>query len=176
MKKVGVFIAARWRGATELLENVREALSPQVEEVWQTSNWNETSAQEQVKGTDLIICLGGAIGTGARYAASMTAVAWLGTEFPYGTLIVNLAGAFAIGLVQQLSMQALPLSEDVRLFLTTGMVGGLTTYSAFTFETVRLVQVGAWRAAAANVVVTTTACLLLCILGMVVASALLSGR
>ena len=48
MKKVGVFIAARWRGATELLENVREALSPQVEEVWQTSNWNETSAQEQV--------------------------------------------------------------------------------------------------------------------------------
>ena len=53
------------------------------------------------------------------------------------------------------------------------MMGGLTTYSTFSYETIRLAQVGAWRAAAANVVITTAACLLLCVLGMACAAAML---
>ncbi len=59
MNKVGVFIAVRWRGARELLESLRGALASQVAEVWQTSSWDDSSAREQIEGTDLIICLGG---------------------------------------------------------------------------------------------------------------------
>ena len=59
MNKVGIFIAARWRGATNLVESLRAALAPEVAEVWQTSSWDEPEAQERIEGTDLIICLGG---------------------------------------------------------------------------------------------------------------------
>ncbi|OGO48730.1 MAG: hypothetical protein A2W34_05160 [Chloroflexi bacterium RBG_16_64_32] len=59
MKKVGVFIAARWSGAKELLDSLRGALSEQVDEVWQTSSWDHSAAMEKIEGTDLIICLGG---------------------------------------------------------------------------------------------------------------------
>ncbi|KKM04772.1 hypothetical protein LCGC14_1760890 [marine sediment metagenome] len=59
MKKVGIFIAARWRGAKELLQGLRSALAPHLEEVWQTSNWDDSAALEKIEGTDLIICLGG---------------------------------------------------------------------------------------------------------------------
>jgi len=59
VKKVGVFIAARWSGAKELLDSLRGALSEQVDEVWQTSSWDHSAAMEKIEGTDLIICLGG---------------------------------------------------------------------------------------------------------------------
>ncbi len=59
MNKVGIFLAARWRGANELLESLRDVLASQVEVVWQTSNWDDSPAQEQIEGTDCIICLGG---------------------------------------------------------------------------------------------------------------------
>ena len=59
MKKVGIFIAERWRGATDLVESLRGALTPQVEEVWQTSSWEDAGAVEKIEGTDLIVCLGG---------------------------------------------------------------------------------------------------------------------
>ena len=117
-------------------------------------------------GRFLLICLGGAIGTGCRYLTAIIAGQWFGTEFPYGTLIVNLVGAFIIGLVQQLGLEALVISDDARLFLTTGVMGGLTTYSTFSYETVRLMESGAWSAAWVNVVVTTAACLSLCFLGI----------
>jgi CrcB protein len=116
----------------------------------------------------LLICLGGSIGTGARYLAAIIAARWFGSEFPYGTLIVNLAGAFVIGLVQQLGTEALLIPDNTRLFLTTGMMGGLTTYSTFSYETVRLMETGAWHQAWINIFVTTTVCLSLCFLGMAV--------
>jgi len=124
----------------------------------------------------LLICLGGAIGTGLRYLTSIVAARWLGAEFPYGTLIVNLSGAFVIGLVQQIGTQSVLLPDDLRLFLTTGMMGGLTTYSAFSYETVRLMEVNAWHQAWINVFVTTTICLSLCFLGIGVGRLLLSLR
>ena len=117
-------------------------------------------------GRFLLICLGGAIGTGCRYLTTIIAGQWFGTEFPYGTLIANLVGAFIIGLVQQLGLEALVIPDNARLFLTTGVMGGLTTYSAFSYETVRLMESGAWTAAWVNVVVTTAACLSLCFLGI----------
>ena len=59
MNKVGIFIAARWRGATELLGELRDALTSQVQDVWQASSWDDSAAKEKIEGTDLIICLGG---------------------------------------------------------------------------------------------------------------------
>jgi len=113
----------------------------------------------------VLVCVGGAVGTGLRYLAAIVAARWLGSDFPWGTLVVNMVGAFLIGLVQQLA--AVPvLSEDGRLLLSTGVMGGLTTYSAFSYETVRLAQLGDWRAASLNVVATTSLCLALCVAGM----------
>ena len=118
-----------------------------------------------------LVCLGGAVGSGARYLVAVGAARWIGPDFPWGTLLVNLAGAFTIGLVQQLAAGRL-LSESSRLLLSTGLMGGLTTYSAFSYETVRLAQLGAWRAASLNVIVTTVLCLMLCAAGMMLGRAL----
>jgi len=116
----------------------------------------------------LLITFGGAIGTLLRYLTSLMAAHWFGIEFPYGTLIVNLTGAFIIGLVQQLGTEALMIPDNTRLFLTTGMMGGLTTYSTFSYETARLMESGAWSQAWINILVTTVICLSLCFLGMAV--------
>lgn len=124
----------------------------------------------------LLICLGGAIGTALRYLTSIVAARWFGAEFPYGTLIVNLSGAFVIGLVQQVGTESLLIPDNVRLFITTGMMGGMTTYSTFSYETVRLMEVNAWHQAWINIFVTTTICLSLCFLGMGVGRLLLSLR
>ena len=116
----------------------------------------------------LYICLGGAIGTGLRYLTSSLAVRWLGVDFPYGTLIVNVVGSFLIGLIQQVGATSLLIPDTTRLFLTVGIMGGLTTYSSFSYETLRLAQLGAWGQAWINVLVTTAVCLGVCFLGIVV--------
>jgi CrcB protein len=114
-----------------------------------------------------LICLGGALGTGVRYLTGVLAVHWWGVGFPYGTLAVNLAGAFAIGLVQHLAAVAL-IPEGLRLFLAVGVLGGMTTYSSFAFETVRLLTLAEWGKAGANLVLTNVLSLGLCWLGIVV--------
>ena len=119
----------------------------------------------------VLVCLGGAVGSGLRYLTAVAAVRLYGDAFPYGTLAVNLAGCFLIGFINRAALTPL-ISEDTRLLLSTGVMGGLTTYSAFSYETVRLVQVGNWRGAAMNVAVTTLACLALCVVGMLVAARL----
>jgi len=124
----------------------------------------------------LLITLGGAIGTLLRYITSLLAAQWFGTEFPYGTLIVNLSGAFVIGVVQHLGMEGLMIPDNTRLFLTTGMMGGLTTYSTFSYETVRLMETGAWSQAWINIFVTTVICLSLCFVGMSVGRIIVSLR
>jgi fluoride exporter len=124
----------------------------------------------------LLIALGGGIGSAARYVVSVVAARWLGTDFPYGTLIVNVTGAFVIGLVQQLGTETLLVSDTTRLFVTTGVMGGLTTYSTFSYETVRLMQTNAWSLAWINVAVTTVVCLGVCFLGIAVGHLVLSLR
>ena len=124
----------------------------------------------------LLIALGGAIGTALRFVTSVMAARWFGTDFPYGTLIVNVSGAFAVGLVQQIGTETLLIPDDVRLFLSTGVMGGLTTYSTFSYETVRLMELGSWHEAWINILVTTTICLGLCYLGIVFGRFLLTLR
>jgi CrcB protein len=124
----------------------------------------------------LLVAAGGALGSVLRYLVATAAIAWLGPTYPWGTLAVNLAGSFLIGLVQQAAVEALLIGEDARLFLTTGLLGGLTTYSAFSYETVVLLERGAWWPAWLNIVVTTVACLMLCFLGLSTGRWLLAPR
>src|SRR5437773_5238343 len=124
----------------------------------------------------LLISLGGALGTLLRYLTAMAAARWLAADFPYSTLIVNLTGSFLIGVVQVLGAEALMIPNDARLFLTTGVMGGLTTYSAFSYETVRLFESGAWTEASINVVLMTVACVILCFTGMLVGRTLVAAR
>ena len=119
----------------------------------------------------LLICLGGALGTGVRYLTALAAVRWLGAEFPVGTLIVNLVGAFAIGLVQALGAATL-IPEPYRLALAVGVMGGLTTYSAYSYETVVLMEVGAWHRVWLNILLTNAGSLALCALGIATGRAL----
>ena len=124
----------------------------------------------------LLVAAGGALGSMLRYLVATGAVAWLGPSFPWGTFLVNAAGSFLIGLVQQLAFEALVLSEETRLFLATGVMGGLTTYSAFSYETVRLFETGASGHAWLNVIVTTVACVALCFAGLSTGRMLLAPR
>jgi fluoride exporter len=105
-----------------------------------------------------LVCLGGAIGSGTRYLLCNGAAALLGPAFPYGTLIVNAVGSFIICAVMHLSLAAAMVSPTMRLFLTTGLMGGLTTYSAFDYETFRYTQDGAYALAALNVALTLVLC------------------
>lgn len=112
------------------------------------------------------VCLGSALGGGARYLIALGALRVLGTGFPYGTLAVNVLGSFAIGLIMHVALTTSLISPVVRLFLTTGVMGGLTTYSAFNYETLELVADGEWWLAAANLCATVVACLAAGLLGL----------
>jgi CrcB protein len=124
----------------------------------------------------VLICLGGALGTGLRYALTGAAARWLGAGFPYGTLAVNVLGSFLIGLVQEVALAMLVPGPTVRLFLTVGVLGGFTTYSSFSYETVRLLEEAGWGRAGLNVGVTTAACLGACVLGMAAGRACVAFR
>jgi CrcB protein len=119
-------------------------------------------------GRLMLVCLGGAIGSGLRYVVSGLAARWLGADFPYGTFIVNVIGSFLIGLIQEVGTTTLIIPESTRLFLTVGIMGGLTTYSSFSYETIRLMEAGAWGQAWINVLATTALCLTVCFLGTAV--------
>ena len=121
----------------------------------------------------LLICLGGAVGTGARYLTSLWAASAFGPAFPFGTLIVNVAGSFLLGFLMQLGATSSLLSADVRLMLTTGVMGGFTTYSTFNYETLQYLQEGAWAMAGLNVASTLLVCLAAGALGVAVARGLL---
>jgi len=124
----------------------------------------------------LLICLGGAIGTGLRYVTAILALRWLGGDFPYGTLMVNVIGSFLIGLIQQVGLTSPLIPDTTRLFLTVGIMGGLTTYSSFSYETLRLAQLGAWGQAWLNILLTTVLCLTVCVLGIAAGRALVGAR
>jgi CrcB protein len=114
----------------------------------------------------LWICLGGAIGTGARYLLSGWVARRVGTFFPYGTLAVNLVGSFLIGAVMHVSLTTAQLSPDSRVVLVIGVLGGFTTYSGFNYETLQYFRDGAWLIGFANVLVMIGGCLAAGIAGL----------
>ncbi len=117
----------------------------------------------------LYIALFGAAGCLARYLLSGWAYELLGTSMPYGTLAVNVIGAFLIGLIMEFSLRSAAVSPELRVGLTIGFLGGFTTFSSFSYETFRLLEGGQFPLAALNVLVSVTACLAFTFLGIVAA-------
>lgn len=116
----------------------------------------------------LWICFAGALGTGTRYLVGLGALKALGPEFPWGTLFVNVVGCFLIaGVMRAASVQPW-ISPDLRFALTTGFLGGLTTYSSFNYETTKLFGERPWLGAL-NLAVTLGACFAAGLLGTLAA-------
>lgn len=117
------------------------------------------------------ICLAGALGTGVRHLVWVWAAQRFGPTLPYGTLIVNVVGCFLIAAVMQASIDLVAFPPTLRLALTTGFLGGLTTYSTFAFETVKLAREGARGSALSNFALTTLLCFGAILLGLAAARA-----
>jgi len=102
----------------------------------------------------LWVCAAGALGSGARFLVSMGIErAVRGPSFPYGTLLVNVVGSFLICAIMPLAAAGI-VSPTQRLALTTGFLGGFTTYSAFAYETLRCFDVKAFRVGVLNITAT----------------------
>ena len=122
----------------------------------------------------VLIAIGfaGALGALARYGVSLAALRWIGEDFPYGTLCVNLAGCFLLGVLAELTMEDAGLAPQTRAILGTGFLGAFTTFSTFGVETYRAMQVGAWGVAASNVAINVVGGIVLVAAGVGLASAL----
>jgi CrcB protein len=96
--------------------------------------------------TLLLVALGGAIGSMARFIVGKISLVLWGPEFPWGTMIVNIAGCFVMGVLAGLLSHYTELSQDVRAFLLVGILGGFTTFSAFALDIVTLYERGAMTA------------------------------
>lgn len=109
----------------------------------------------------LAVAIGGAIGCCLRYLATLGAARVVGTSFPAGTLLVNVLGCLLAGLLFGLAAERAGFPPILRLLVMTGFLGGFTTFSAFSLETVNLMRDGSWAIAlgsiAANNVIGLTA-------------------
>lgn len=90
----------------------------------------------------IYVALGGAIGASARYLLSNWMASWLGTDFPWGTFFVNISGSFLIGIVLVL-VEGGSLPAEARLLVAVGILGGYTTFSSFSYESLQLITGGA---------------------------------
>ncbi len=88
----------------------------------------------------LFVALGGGVGAVTRYAVSLWAADRFGTAFPYGTLIANVVGCFIIGAFMTLVTEKFVVNPYWRLLVTTGFLGGLTTFSSYSYETFKLLE------------------------------------
>ncbi len=102
--------------------------------------------------TYLSIAAGGALGSMARYATGVYIGRWLGTSFPWGTLVINIVGSFLIGAFAEGFALRWDVSQTTRVFLVVGICGGYTTFSTFSLDIVTLINRGALLAAAAYIV------------------------
>lgn len=117
----------------------------------------------------LLVALGGALGSLARYGASLGVNRWAQSSFPWGTLFVNILGSFLIGLIMVWVLKAGEVRENYRLLLVTGIMGGFTTFSSFSWETWKLIEEGRLPLAAANIFMSVGICLLATIAGVMLA-------
>jgi len=121
----------------------------------------------------LWVMIAGGLGSGARYLVGQWAAARLDPSFPYGTLIVNILGCFAMGLIAQLASST-SWNPELRAAVTVGFLGGFTTYSTFNHETLSLFAAGSTGVALLNVAVTLTGGLAAGWLGIVAARQLVA--
>jgi fluoride exporter len=102
----------------------------------------------------LMVCIGGFLGTGARYGLNGWVAHRFGEAFPWGTLTVNVVGSFAVGVLYFVCGPDSPavVSATTRQFLLAGVLGGFTTFSSFSLQTMNLMRDGQWAAVGGNIV------------------------
>ena len=122
--------------------------------------------------TVVLIAVFGALGCVSRYFLSGWTYDKLGWGFPWGTLSVNVVGAFIIGLIMELGLRGALIPPTLRIALVTGFLGGLTTFSTFSYETFRLIETGRFLVAFGNVLISVVTCLFCTWMGIVVAKVL----
>lgn len=106
----------------------------------------------------LWVCLGGGVGSGARYALSVWATKRFDVAVPLGTLSVNTIGSLLLGVLMCVALHTDLMPISARLGLTVGVMGGFTTYSTFNYETLRLAEQGHWGLAGLYVALTLVGC------------------
>jgi CrcB protein len=116
----------------------------------------------------LYVSIAGVLGTLSRYGLSTFTQRLTGAGFPYGTLLVNLLGSFAIGFIMQLGLSTDVIPRSLRIAASIGFMGAFTTFSAFSYETVTYIQDGAWFLASLNIMLNLGLCLSATILGMAI--------
>ncbi len=120
----------------------------------------------------LAVAGGGGVGATLRYLTILAGARLFGTRFPVGTVAVNLAGCFLAGLLVGLLERSLVLSPTFELLLFTGFLGGFTTLSTFSLETMNLLRDGSWGLAATNIVLNAGLGVVMVVVGMLAARAL----
>ena len=111
----------------------------------------------------------GGLGCVARYMVSGWVYNLAGKSLPYGTLAVNVIGSLLLGLIMEGSLRSTLLSPELRFGITVGFLGGFTTFSTFSYETVRLLEEGSLVAAGANVLLNVTVCVAAALIGIYLA-------
>ena len=106
------------------------------------------------------IALGGSLGAISRYSVSTATYSWLGSNFPYGTLMVNVTGSLVMGFLTVVLVQRFDVSDEVRLGLIIGFIGSFTTFSAFSMDTIHWIESGAVIKALVYILVSVIACVL----------------
>ncbi|WP_131194739.1 fluoride efflux transporter CrcB [Lichenihabitans psoromatis] len=126
--------------------------------------------------TYLLLALGGALGTLARFTVATLTAPW-SQSLPWGTIAINIAGSFLIGLFGTLTLAhgRFPVSENLRLFVMVGVCGGFTTFSSFSLQTLDLLRSGATLRACINIAVSVLLCLAAVAIGHTIASGLNGG-
>lgn len=112
---------------------------------------------EGIKGV-VLVALGGGAGAAGRYIVSLAALRTLGPNWPWGTLIVNVAGGLAMGLLAGWLAARVDGGRDLRLLLGVGVLGGFTTFSAFSLETALMVERREWAGAGAYAALSVVLC------------------
>jgi fluoride exporter len=119
-------------------------------------------------GNYAAVFVGGGIGAAVRYWLSGSVYRFVGPDFPYGTLLVNVIGCFLIGFLMACFEERFTVQPTLRVFLTIGILGGFTTFSTFSYETLMLLESGNYLRGTANVVISVFTCLGGCWFGGVI--------
>ncbi|HEX6052695.1 MAG TPA: fluoride efflux transporter CrcB [Gemmatimonadaceae bacterium] len=122
------------------------------------------------------VALGSAAGGAARVAISTVLQQRAGTAFPIGTLVVNITGSLVLGFVLRYALGTPAISAETRALITTGFCGGYTTFSTFSYETIKLLEDGDYRRATLYAVLSVGLALAATLTGMVAAGELLAAR
>jgi len=106
----------------------------------------------------VVVGAGGAVGSVLRFLVTTAVARVAGTAFPYGTVLVNIVGSFAIGVLYVWLMERAGANPEVRAFLIVGVLGGFTTFSSFSLETVTLLMQASYTRAVLNVIASVLLC------------------